>query len=53
MAGKRSFATSVARLGEISPFGRIFLCLGAFCSEKYHPNDLGAIFFPKNRPKFT
>jgi hypothetical protein len=38
-------AGSVTRLGEISPFGRYFLALGAFFSEKYRPNDLGAIFF--------
>jgi hypothetical protein len=43
----------VTRLVEISPFGRYFLALGAFFSEKYRPNDLGAIFFKKNRPKFT
>jgi hypothetical protein len=45
---------SVTRLGEISPFGRYFLALGAFFSEKYHPNDLGAIFFKniaQNSPK--
>jgi hypothetical protein len=42
----------VTRLGEISPFGRNFLALGAFFSKKYRPNDLGA-FFSKNRPKFT
>jgi hypothetical protein len=39
--------SSVTRLGEISPFGRYFLALGAFFSEKYRPNDLGAIFFKK------
>jgi hypothetical protein len=27
----------VARLGEISPFGRYVLALGAFFSEKYRP----------------
>jgi hypothetical protein len=31
--------TSVTRLGEISPFGRIFLSFGRiFCWKKYHPN---------------
>jgi hypothetical protein len=35
------------QMGEISPFGRYFLALGAFFSEKYRPNDLGAIFFKK------
>jgi hypothetical protein len=38
------FEDSVTR--ENSPFGRIF-------SAKYPPNDLVAIFFSKNRPKFT
>jgi hypothetical protein len=42
----------VTRLGKISPFGQYFLALGAFFSEKYRPNDLGACFL-KNRPKFT
>jgi hypothetical protein len=41
----------VTRLGKISPFGRYFLALGAFFSEKYCPNDLGAIF-SKISPKF-
>jgi hypothetical protein len=27
------------QMGEISPFGRYFLALGAFFSEKYRPND--------------
>jgi hypothetical protein len=35
---------SVTRLGKILPFGQYFLALGAFFSEKYCPNDLGAIF---------
>jgi hypothetical protein len=34
-------------LGEISPFERNFLAVGAFFSEEYRPNDLGAIFFKK------
>jgi hypothetical protein len=41
---------SVTRLGEISPFGRKFLSLGAFFNEKYSPNDWGA-FFVKKSPK--
>jgi hypothetical protein len=34
---------SVTTLGEISPFWRNFLALGAFFSVKYRQNDLGAI----------
>jgi hypothetical protein len=30
-------AASVAKLGEISPFGPDFLLLGAFLSENYRP----------------
>jgi hypothetical protein len=43
---------SVTRLGENSPFGRYFLALGAFFSEKYRLNGFGAISL-KNRPKFN
>jgi hypothetical protein len=36
--GQRSnVSNSVTRLGEISPFGRYFLALGAFFSDKYRP----------------
>jgi hypothetical protein len=42
---------SVNRLGEISPFGRNVLALGAFFSVIYRLNDLGRNFFPKNRQK--
>jgi hypothetical protein len=44
---------SVTRLGEISPFGRYFLALGAFFFKKYRPNDLCAVSFQNNRPKFA
>jgi hypothetical protein len=40
----------VTRLGEISPFGRIFLSLGAIFSEKYRPIDFAEICF-QNTPK--
>jgi hypothetical protein len=39
--------TSVTSLDKISQFGRWFLVLGDFVSEKYRPNHLGAIFFKK------
>jgi hypothetical protein len=39
----------VTKFGEILPFGRNFLALGAFFSDKYRPNDLGA-FFSKISP---
>jgi hypothetical protein len=35
------------RLGKISPFGHIFLSLGAFFSEKYLPNDFGHNVYKK------
>jgi hypothetical protein len=42
-----SLAFCVPSLGEISPFGRNFFCVGKIFSEKYRP------FFPKNHPKLT
>jgi hypothetical protein len=36
--------SSVTRLGEMLPFGRNFLGMGAFFSEKCRPNDLSEIF---------
>jgi hypothetical protein len=47
-ASDMKYVNSVTRLGEISPLGRYFLALGAFFSEKYHPNDFGAIFFKRS-----